>query len=558
MPPAVISAPSRRSRKQPAVEGAVSRSLRFLPVLLLVVVILFFSIIRFHLRNVPLERDEGEYAYAGQLMLQGVPPYTLAYNMKLPGTYAAYALMMAVFGQTGVGIHLAMIPVNAATIILVFLLAERLFGSLAAIGAASSYALLSNSEAVLGFAGHATHFVVLAALAGILILLRAIESRRPRDYFLAGVFLGLAFILKQPGLFFVLFGAFWLVVCECRGNEWRGLKIWPGLRRSAVYGLGVIVPFALTCLLMFLAGGLGKMWYWTISYARQYASVTALWDGWQNLYILGYGVVEPCYLLWILGAGGLAAMAWDSEVRKHAVFTIGFLLFSWCGVCAGFYFRPHYFILVLPAVSLLAGITLASATREMSKHSEVAWVRVIPAVVFAGALGFSIVGQSDILFHMDAIAVSRAAYGNSPFAEAEVISQYLNRQTRPDATIAIAGSEPEIFFEAKRRSATGYIYVYPLFEPQKFALDMQNEMVKEIENSRPQYLILVKVITSWQVQPKANHFILGWFKDYIAAHYRIVGVADEVSPQTRYVWGDEAKNYVEQSDGAMEVYRRVD
>lgn len=37
----------------------------------------------------PLERDEGEYAYAGQLMLQGIPPYQLAYNMKLPGTYAA-------------------------------------------------------------------------------------------------------------------------------------------------------------------------------------------------------------------------------------------------------------------------------------------------------------------------------------------------------------------------------------------------------------------------------------------------------------------------------------
>jgi len=34
----------------------------------------------------------GEYAYAGQLILQGVPPYKEAYNMKLPGTYAAYAV----------------------------------------------------------------------------------------------------------------------------------------------------------------------------------------------------------------------------------------------------------------------------------------------------------------------------------------------------------------------------------------------------------------------------------------------------------------------------------
>ena len=57
---------------------------------LLLMVILFFALIRFHLRQCPLERDEGEYAYAGQLMLQGIAPYQLVYSMKLPGTFAAY------------------------------------------------------------------------------------------------------------------------------------------------------------------------------------------------------------------------------------------------------------------------------------------------------------------------------------------------------------------------------------------------------------------------------------------------------------------------------------
>jgi hypothetical protein len=42
--------------------------------------------IRIRLLGIPLERDEGEYAYAGQLILQGIPPYKLAYNMKFPGT----------------------------------------------------------------------------------------------------------------------------------------------------------------------------------------------------------------------------------------------------------------------------------------------------------------------------------------------------------------------------------------------------------------------------------------------------------------------------------------
>jgi len=34
------------------------------------------------------------------------PPYSVASNMKLPGTYAAHAVIMAIFGQTIAGIHL--------------------------------------------------------------------------------------------------------------------------------------------------------------------------------------------------------------------------------------------------------------------------------------------------------------------------------------------------------------------------------------------------------------------------------------------------------------------
>jgi len=66
----------------------------------LFIIIVLAGIVRYGLLDVPFERDEGEYAYAGQLMLQGIPPYQEVSNMKLPGIYAAYALLLAVFGQT--------------------------------------------------------------------------------------------------------------------------------------------------------------------------------------------------------------------------------------------------------------------------------------------------------------------------------------------------------------------------------------------------------------------------------------------------------------------------
>src|SRR5580704_5484022 len=89
---------------------------------LVLLAIFFFGLIRYRLRDMPLERDEGEYAYSGQLLLQGIPPYKLAYNMKLPGIYVAYASILGAFGQTRAGIHLGLLLVNAATVLVLYLL----------------------------------------------------------------------------------------------------------------------------------------------------------------------------------------------------------------------------------------------------------------------------------------------------------------------------------------------------------------------------------------------------------------------------------------------------
>src|SRR5690242_18305133 len=93
--------------------------------LTVIVVTLLIALVRLRVANVPLERDEGEYAYAGQLILQGISPFELSYNMKFPGSYYAYALVMAVFGQTPWGIHVGVLVVNILTIAILFVIARK-------------------------------------------------------------------------------------------------------------------------------------------------------------------------------------------------------------------------------------------------------------------------------------------------------------------------------------------------------------------------------------------------------------------------------------------------
>jgi hypothetical protein len=52
--------------------------------IILAVVIAVVVFIRIHLLAIPLERDDGEYAYAGQLMLERIPPYRSACNINFP------------------------------------------------------------------------------------------------------------------------------------------------------------------------------------------------------------------------------------------------------------------------------------------------------------------------------------------------------------------------------------------------------------------------------------------------------------------------------------------
>ncbi|MFH1090194.1 MAG: glycosyltransferase family 39 protein, partial [Pseudomonadota bacterium] len=132
------------------------------------------ALVRLHLLDVPFERDEGEYAYAGQLILQGVPPFALVYNMKLPGIYAAYALIMSVFGETIIGVRLGLLLINALTTLFFFLAFRRRLGSMVAFWGAAFFAVISLNPSVQGFMANAEHFVLVFAAAALWMLLRGL------------------------------------------------------------------------------------------------------------------------------------------------------------------------------------------------------------------------------------------------------------------------------------------------------------------------------------------------------------------------------------------------
>lgn len=522
-------------------------------VICLLLIVIFFGAIRWRLASMPLERDEGEYAYAGQLMLQGIPPYKFAYNMKLPGTYAAYAAMMGILGETPARIHLGFLFINAITIVLIYFLANKLFDRTTGVVTAATYALLSTHQSTLGFAAHATHFVVIWAVAGLILLLRGEERDGLSLFFWSGVMFGFAFLMKQPGVFFGVFGFAYLVFAGIRPKlAWVRLAT-----QAGVFILGCAVPFLLTCLILWRAGVFGNFWFWTVSYARQYSGLVSLKDGWDlfTYHFVPMWIAMPG--IWVIALVGLSALIWHLPVRRHWFFVLGLFVFSFLGVSSGLYFRSHYFVMVLPAVALLAGIGVEGIA---SLLPSTLMPRAAALLVFVVAFGWAIKKSAPVYFRDTPEQASRAIYPNSPFVDAIPVSEYVQQHTSPNERIVVLGSEPEIYFYSHRISASGYIYVYALMENQPYWQKMQQQMIQEIESSRPAYLLYFNHPASWLTTMGSSRLgpYLNWATAYVKSDYELAGRVDLDDSGSRYYWGEQAKATPSRTTWNISIFKRKD
>jgi hypothetical protein len=51
---------------------------------------------------------------------------------------------------------------------------------------------------------------------------------------------------------------------------------------------------------------------------------------------------------------------------------------------------------------------------------------------------------------------------------------------------------------------------------------MQEEMIREIENARPQFVLFVDLPSSWVKWPQSKHRLLDWWLEYWGANYDLV------------------------------------
>lgn len=512
---------------------------------LVVAAALAFVLLRIPFLSVPLERDEGEYAYIAWRLLEGEAPYREAFDQKPPGVFFAYALAFVLFGESTEAIRGMAALWALATCAVLHALARRLLGGLGAAFAVLLLAVSAGDPRVLGFTANTELFALLPAVGAAACALRAGERDGSGAWLAAGALVAAAGIFKPVA---VTGPGFALAFAWLAGAARRGPR--RGARAAGVAAAGAALVLGPLALALAAADAWGAFVDAVVLHNLAYSGQLGWQGGWGALrHALAHQA--PSFApQWALAAAGLAGVGFAR--RRDRGFAAGWLLASAAGVAVGLYFRPHYFVLILPPLAVLAAAPLAAALRALLRRPSPApaWAGGLAAVALA--VGPPAAANADTLLAESPGAVARRIYGQNPFPESPAIGAHIRERSPPDATVLVVGSEPQILFHARRRSATRYIIFYPLTGDYPDAAARQRELVERVREAPPEWVVWVNLTTSLLVRPSTPTLVFEELATRVRREYRAELVArPEVEGGYAFVRGESAARLVGEGLGFL-------
>lgn len=458
-----------------------------------------------------IDPDESMFSLMGRELLHGHLPYVAIFDIKPFGLPAAFALAMAVAGQS--------------------VFAARLLGTVCIITTAL---LLRRTALVIGMrAGPAFALAILyAAFSTQMDGLATTTEVLLAPFTTAGIFLAFKgryhaqfrqqlWTIASVGACFGL--AIWIKYLPAltASLTFAALNLWwLGTRRAHfLRACAFAVPFAITCalptvitaLLYLLLGHWQEFWFANFGFMVGYAGQGAPLHGIRL--VAQRAVVELWPLLGLALAGCYLALRHQSPDGDRTGI-IGAMLWLTAELVAAImpmHFFPHYFLLVLPPLALLAGFAL--------QHLVTAWVQ--PAVRTMAA---PVVALCIALLPIFAMAqdLTRDWLNLGGPDATRRIAALIRSDPDPHPTAWVMSRDPIILYlEARLPLPTRYAFAADLTDEWGWISHAaQMTEVQRILGNHPTFLVLDR--HNWpEVRPEMQTVI----EDTIARDYRQVGEA---------------------------------
>lgn len=355
------------------------------------------------------DSDEAAIATMGMTFQRGGVLYRDVIDRKPPLPALVYAWSFLVTGSRDLRpVHVIGAACLAGSAVILYFGARRAAGATAGWWAAGL--LIAGATAMRQNDAQAANFAHLALLPGCGAIVAARAGSR-RSALLAGVLVGVATLTRQTwviGVVPAVFAAWWF------GGRRLGRALSVAVAAAATIGaVAIIVPF-------------GPFWHWTFSANGSVLSfgesVDVAGRGGLALELFVLANVATCWLV--------ARRGWRrSDVDLWLWLATGLVAFA-----AGFRFFGHYWLQVLPALCLLAGLGAASCSQ---RHRRMLVVVVGVPVIAAWGLAFA----------------------PPPIGRGTVrpLVQYVRTHTRPCDRVTVWGDAPEVYWLSGREPGGAFV-----------------------------------------------------------------------------------------------------
>jgi hypothetical protein len=456
--------------------------------------------------------DESYYAAGAVELISGGSFYRDVVDHKTPGIYLIYALIYWLAGpynQTAV--HVALLIVAALSASLVGLIAQEFFGRRVGRWAGTLYAVASVIGPANDFqAANTELFTNLPVVAALWLCARAWVRRILSEIEAAGMGLlvGVAIVIRPQAAVALLPVTVTL------------FRLRAGWRKAVLLAAGSALPALALLACFWRAGVLGDLRS-SMDYAGYYTRSLPLrmklWNGsLKSLFFLGIDVGLIIPVVGLFAYGRRRDQAW---AQGAGCWLVSWLLASAIAVAAGGRFYPHYFIQVLPPLTIMAARQLTSRGRGLNLRT--AWGKTALTLLALGA------GMSVAIAVADRQVWPRAAWHQDRY---HAVGTYLRAHTRPEERIFVWGNSPEIYLHSQRRMATRYMSVnYQTgrvwgtpandlgHRPYREGVPPRtwDNLMNDLERNRPEYIVDAAAgkLNKMDDEPIARHARIAAFLD---------------------------------------------
>jgi len=456
-----------------------------------------------------LQPDEGLYILQAAEWLRGGWPYVAVWDMHPAGAPALLLLVHALVPDPVIALRITGILVIAATATGLFSIA-RLFGGSVCTAIAAGMLYIAYSVVAGGLATNTEiMFAPFVVLAARLLFNEAMGQQAPRVgmVFAAGLSAGVALWVKQVTALET--SALWLTMIVVAGRQGR-LTVRQALVLALVFAAGagaLSLGFGAGYL---LAGQFDPWLRGNILAPLSYAVGDDYSTPWRPVVFVA---LAP-FLGLALGCAGLALP--DAAARRPLRWVLPWLAASLLAALVPGKFYDHYFLILVPPLSLLAAFGLTAVLRQVVRpEMQAGALPVMVALTMAIPLAFMVL---PMLGH---------GMGLRERDPTRQVAEIAAGALRPGEALFVANWHPIVYALAKAPPPTPYTLPVHLSGPQVdlAGVDTTAELHRVL--ALPPGVIVLSPAFWRLIRPEARALI----EEAVARDYRLVAtVNDGVAP----------------------------